>query len=221
MGGAMAGEFASKIATEKITRLLPKSFKTRALGMAAGIDDVLTELYHQIHRALNFLGASDEDCRGMGATLSLAWFMPGWMIFAHVGDSRIYYLPRAGGIKQLTEDDTYVGWLYRNGKINEREARTHPRRNILQKALGAGHQYVAPQIGAVGCEPGDLFLLCSDGVPDGLYNERILEILRSPDASQGELNPAQKIVKSSVESSGRDNTTAIVIEIGEELLSSR
>ena len=60
-------------------------------------------------------------------------------------------------IKQLTEDDTHVGWLFRNGKINEYEARTHPRRNVLQKALGGDNQFVDPQVGAVACERGDIF----------------------------------------------------------------
>ena len=71
-----------------------------------------------------------------------------------------------------------MGWLFRNGKINEREARTHPRRNLLQKALGAGHQFVDPQVGAVAYEPGDRFLLCTDGLVDGLYDEQLLEHLR-------------------------------------------
>ena len=91
----------------------------------------------------------------MGATLSLGWFTPEWMYFAHLGDSRIYYLPAAGGITQVSHDHSHVGWLRRQGKINEREARTHPRRNALNQALGAGHQFIDPQVGAVGHLPGD------------------------------------------------------------------
>ena len=163
MGGAQAGEFASRIAVEKTTTLLPRSFQQRATGLDAGFGDVLTELFIQTHRALVYLGTSYEECSGMEATLSLCWFTPGWMYFGHVGDSRIYYLPaRAGGIKQVSHDDTYVGWLFRNGKLNEREARTHPRRNVLQKALGGGNQFVDPQVGAVAYESGDIFLLCTD-----------------------------------------------------------
>jgi len=216
MGGAMAGEFASRIAVEKITRLLPRAFQHSATGMDAGVDDVLNELFQQIHKALNYLGMSDTDCAGMGATLSLAWFTPGWMYFAHVGDSRIYYLPaREGVLRQVTHDDTYVGWLFRNGQINEREARNHPRRNVLQKALGAGHQFVDPQVGAVGYEPGDKFLLCTDGVMDGLFDERLRDLLKEPINTTGN-GPtiAQRIVASAVEQSGRDNTTAMVVEIG-------
>lgn len=214
MGGALAGEFASRITTEKITRLLPRSFRQSAQGIEAGFADVLTELFDQIHRALGFLGGSYEECSGMGATLSLCWFTPGWMRFGHIGDSRIYYLPaREGGIRQVSHDDTHVGWLFRNAKLNEREARTHPRRNVLQRALGAGHQFVDPQVGSVAYEAGDIFLLCSDGVVDGLYDAQLLEFLRAPEENAVAQNPAQRLVAAAVERAGRDNTTALVIEV--------
>lgn len=214
MGGAMAGEFASKITVDKIAHLLPRAYKQTALGLDAGVDDVLSELFEQIHRALLFLGNSYEECQGMGATLSLCWFTPGWMFFAHVGDSRIYYLSsRDGGLRQVTHDDTYVGWLFRQGQLNEREAKTHPRRNVLQKALGAGHQFIEPQVGAVAIEPGDIFLLCTDGVTDGLYDATVLQLLRHPDAGEAAVNPAMRIVQAGLERSGRDNTTALVVEV--------
>lgn len=149
----------------------------------------------------------------METTLSLCWFTPGWMYFGHIGDSRIYYLSkRDGAIKQLSHDDTYVGWMFRNGQINEREARTHPRRNVLQKSLGGSNQFVDPQVGAVGYEPGDIFLICSDGLTEGLYGHHILDVLRqarNPDPSH---NPAKQLVLDSVKNDGRDNTTALVIE---------
>jgi protein phosphatase len=214
MGGAQAGEFASKITVEKIARLLPRAFKQRAAGLQANFEDVLPELFDEIHKALLYLGHSYEECSGMGATLSLAWFTPGWMYFAHIGDSRIYYLPaREGGLRQVTHDDTYIGWLFRQGQINEREAKSHPRRNVLQKALGAGHQFTEPHVGAVACEPGDLFLLCTDGVTDGLYDAALLDLLRAPDAAQRAQNPALRVVTSALACSGRDNTTALVVEI--------
>ena len=211
MGGAQAGEFASRIAVEKITRLLPRAYRQSARGLEAGFDDVLAELFDQIHRALIFLGESYEECAGMGATLSLCWFTPGRMCFGHIGDSRIYYLPaREGGLRRITHDDTHVGWLFRNGKINEREARTHPRRNMLQQALGAGNQFVNPQLGAVVCEPGDRFLLCTDGVVDGFRDELLLEQFHATVAGE---NAAQILVEDAVQACGKDNTTALVIEM--------
>ena len=206
MGGAQAGEFASRIAVEKITRLLPRAYKQTALGLATGHADVLAELFGEIHQAMLHLGRSYEECAGMGATLSLAWFTPGWLHFGHVGDSRIYYLPAGeSAARQITHDDTHVGWLRRQGQLNEREARNHPRRHVLQKALGGGHQFVDPQVGSVGFEPGDTFLLCTDGVVDGLFDERLSELLRAPETD------AARLVTAAVENSGRDNTTALLI----------
>jgi serine/threonine protein phosphatase PrpC len=208
MGGAQAGEFASRIAVEKITTLLPRAFQQSARGLNAGFSDVLAELFTQIHRALVFVGGSYEECEGMQTTLSLCWFTPGWMYFGHIGDSRIYHLPkRKKEIKQITHDDTHVGWLFRNGKISEHEARTHPRRNLLQKALGGGNQFVDPQVGAVGCERGDIFLLCTDGLIDGLSDHQLVELLRDGG------NAAQQLVAISVKNSGRDNTTALVVQV--------
>src|SRR5688572_14834601 len=213
MGGAKAGEYASRIAVEKITTLLPRSFQQAAVGLEAGFADVLTELFGQVHVALKRVGGSYEECRGMEATLSLCWFTPGWMYFGHVGDSRVYYLPAGGeGIKQLSHDDTHVGWLFRNGKLNEREARSHPRRNVLQKALGGGNQFVDPQVGAVGFEPGDTFLLCTDGLVDGLYDAHLTELLRSPNHGSSN-NLAHHMVMEAVQKSGRDNTTALVVQV--------
>ena len=214
MGGALSGEYASKIAVEKITKLLPRSFQQSALGLSAGCADVLSELYTQIHRALAYLGSSYEECAGMEATLSLAWFTPGWMYFAHIGDSRIYYLPkRSEDIKQVTHDDTHVGWLFRNGKINEREAREHPRRNVLQKALGGGNQFVDPQVGSIGYEPGDIFLICTDGLVDKTYDAQLLEMLRGHQFAKAKDNPAQRLVHDALERNTRDNATALVIEV--------
>jgi len=157
------------------------------------------------------LAHSYDECAGMGATLSLSWFTPGWMFFGHVGDSRIYHLPREGGMRQLTHDDTHVGWLRRTGQINEREQRMHPRRNALQKALGAGHQFVDPQLGAVQCRRGDRFLLCTDGVVDGLWDRALQDTIREPGMDQRP--DAWRVVETAVAESGRDNATAMVISM--------
>ena len=211
MGGAKAGEYASQIAVEKITTLLPLAFQQSATGLNAGFNDVLSELFVQIHRALVYLGDSYEECHGMQTTMSLCWFSPGWMYFGHVGDTRIYHLPgREDKLKQLSHDDTHVGWLLRQGHLKEYEARVHPRRNVLQKALGGGNQFVDPQAGAVGCERGDTFLICSDGLTEGIYDHHIVDILRTRKA---DLNPAKVLVESAVKNDGRDNTMALVVQV--------
>jgi protein phosphatase len=212
MGGEKSGEFASRIAIDRITRLLPKNFRLSAAGIAGGFEDILVELFSQIHNDLIEFGAA-EECAGMGTTLSLAWFTPQRMYFAHVGDSRIYYLPRDGGLTQLTHDHSHVGWLRRNGQINERESRTHPRRNALQQALGAGNQFIEPHVGAVAYRPGDRFLICSDGLNEGLWDRQLEELIRTPPPNFADQTPAQRLVEEAVQNSGQDNTTAVVIEI--------
>lgn len=213
MGGAKSGEFASRITVDRVTKLFPRAFRLAASGMGSGFPDLLNELILSIHYDLLKLGYSYDECAGMGATLSLGWFTPEWMYFAHIGDSRIYYLPAAGSLTQLTHDHTHVGWLRRGGKINEREARTHPRRNALQQVLGAGQQFVEPHIGAVAHRPGDRFIFCSDGLIDGLWDRHIEELLVTPPPERAQHPPAQCLVEEAVERSGRDNTTAVVVEI--------
>ena len=210
MGGAKSGEFASRITVDRITKLLPRSFRLLAAGLSSDYSDVLAELFSAIHRDLMHLGFSYEECAGMGATLSLTWFTTDCMYFAHVGDSRIYYLPREGGLTQVTHDHSHVGWLRRKGELNERQARTHPRRNALNQALGAGHQFVDPHIGGVGYQQGDRFLICSDGLIDGLWDRQLEEIVRT---SPPGTSIAQQLVEEAVQNSGRDNTTAVVIEV--------
>lgn len=213
MGGARAGEFASKIAVEKITGLLPKGFRSMAAGLSAGFSDLFEQVYEEINKALNYLGSQYEECSGMGATLTLVWMVPGWVYFSHIGDSRLYYLPAEGGIRQVSEDHSHVGWLRRTGKISEREARMHPMRFSLNRALGAGHQFPAPQTGAVSCQKGDMFLLCSDGVVDGLWDRQLLQLLREPEVAEGEIPPARRLVEASLERSGKDNITALVLRV--------
>jgi protein phosphatase len=215
MGGAASGEFASRIAVDKITRLLPRSFKFSAQRMVPGFEDILDTLIDGIHEDLTRMSRGYAECAGMGATLSLGWFTPEWMYFAHLGDSRIYYLPKEEGetMRQVTHDHSHVGWLRRTGKINEREQRMHPRKNVLQQALGAGHQILDPHIGAVKCDPGDRFLFCTDGLTEGLWDRAIKELLLTPSAADAAKTPAQRLVEASLAESGRDNITAVVVEV--------
>ena len=208
MGGAKSGEFASRITKDKITGLMPKRYRTAAPGPASGYADLLDQLFRAIHQDLLELGESYEECRGMGTTLSMVWLTPGWIYFGHIGDSRIYHLPPGGGITQLTHDHGHVGWLRRQGKINEREARAHPMRNALHQSLGAEHQFIEPQFGVLPCSTGDRLLLCSDGLIEGLWDRQLEEIVRQADP----VPVAQRLINAALERAGRDNITALVVE---------
>lgn len=209
MGGAKSGEFASRITVEKITKLMPRGFRPLAPGAGSGYDRTLAELFEEIHRNLLKLGESYDECRGMGATLSLCWLTPGWLYFGHLGDSRIYHLPPEGGLHQLTLDHSHVGWLRRAGRINEREARSHPLRNVLNQVLGGGHQFIDPHFGVMPCAPGDRFLICSDGLTEDLWDRHLDEIIRTP----GSEPMAQRLISAALERSGKDNITTLVIEV--------
>jgi serine/threonine protein phosphatase PrpC len=215
MGGAKSGEFASRITVDRVTRLLPRGFRLSAAGISSGFQDLLSELFSAVHADLIKLGASYEECAGMGCTLSLCWFTPDWTYFGHIGDSRIYYLPHEGGMTQVSHDHSIVGTQRRSGILSEREARSDPRRSSLQQALGAGNQFIEPQIGAIGHRPGDRFVICSDGVVDGLWDREVEEITRSSSHrdDSGENSLAKRLVTTAVQNSGRDNTTAIVVEV--------
>jgi len=213
MGGERSGEFASRFALDNITRLLPRRFHLTPAHLQAGIRACLGRLFRDIHRQLTELGYSYPEGHGMGATLSLLWYVEGWLYMGHVGDSRIYHLPDQGGLRQISEDHTHVGWLRRSGQLNERQARTHPRKNVLSQALGAGHQFVHPQITEIKCVPGDRFLLCTDGVMEGLWDRALEELIRDPPADQAQRPAAHRLVRAALAESGRDNATAVVVEV--------
>lgn len=251
LGGAKAGEFASRIAVEKITKMFPSYIAQKKLPHEEEMvrtTQLLIELFKEIHRALLLLSASYDECHGMGTTLTLCWIRSHRCYFAHIGDSRLYHLSddkknpvinapalfnkahltqtsatlagtpppvavlvnrkKSSSIHQISEDDTHVGWLFRHGKISEREAKHHHGRNHLQKALGADHQFVIPQVGSFTCSPGDRLLLCTDGVTDGLFDHQLLDIIT--DFIQD--SPARHLIEEAVRQSGRDNATAIILE---------
>lgn len=213
MGGANAGEFASRIAVNKITELLPRTFQMGAQGLQRGGHDLLTEVFARTHAEMRSMGFHYEECAGMGATLSLCWFVPGKAYFAHLGDSRIYYLPRDGGIRQVTHDHSHVGWLVRTGQISETQARFHPQRNVINKGLGARFEDVEPQVGSVITEPGDCFILCTDGVSDGCSAAGLEGKVRKPPPFDIEKPTAVRIIDEANGNSGRDNATTVVVEL--------
>jgi protein phosphatase len=197
---------------EKITQLLPKQFTLAEDRFHAYSSEILLELFTSIHQAMLELAKFDPNCIDMGATLTLAWFRRGRLYYGHIGDSRLYHLPVGSSMQQITEDHSYVGWLRRSGQINEREHRNHPRRNVLSQALGAGHRYMNPQMGFLEFSPGDRFLLCSDGVNDGLWDRALEDLASQPASTQGS-TIASQIVMAAVAESGRDNATAVHISV--------
>jgi serine/threonine protein phosphatase PrpC len=226
MGGERSGELAGKIALDNITKILPRAYMMTHQHLVESAPAILKGLFSAIHAELVLLGEGDPLCNNMGATLTLIWIHRSTVMFAHIGDTRLYHFHRPTAMDssdtdenmsslvmtQLSEDHTYVGWLRRMGKLNERESRFHPRKNVLSKALGAGNQFVDPQCGTFELLAGEKLVLCTDGVSEGLWDRALRELVLYPESSIADLTPAQRIVLTAVDESGKDNTTAMVIE---------
>lgn len=215
MGGEKSGEFASRCTVDNVVHMMPRRFAVSPAHFKIEINECILALFHKIHMQLTMLGECYEEGHNMGATLSLIWYCHDRFYFGHLGDSRIYLLPKDGGMQQITQDHTYPGWLYRKGELNERQLRTHPRNNVLTQSLGSGNQFIDPQIGEIVCQPGDRIVLCTDGVTDGLWDHAIEDLVRQPPKSLDGVPVADRLVHSAVAESGRDNATALVVEVAD------
>ncbi|MEM9283735.1 MAG: protein phosphatase 2C domain-containing protein [Verrucomicrobiota bacterium] len=211
MGGPAAGEVASTLVVRELRRFLPAM-----MGDFQGAVDpegVLDASVKSLHDYVTRTGEASDELRGMGATVVCGLFFRTKVYFAHVGDSRFYRF-REGKLEQLTQDHTFLGGQFRAGRISEREMRTHPRRNVLKQAIGGGCQFVNPQVDSSSLEPGDWFLICSDGIVDGLWNRNIAQSFEEAEASQS--NPevvAEQMLERACKEAGMDDTTLFVIRI--------
>jgi serine/threonine protein phosphatase PrpC len=213
MGGANAGEFASRIAVQKLTERFPRVYRTARMENDAEREAVLVDLVGHIHLEMSMMSRYYEECSGMGATLSLIWLSPTSACFCHVGDSRLYLLKADGYLTQISHDHTHVGWLYREGRLTEREVRAHEGRNRLQMVLGGRTQSLDPQTGCIALERGDAFVLCTDGLIEGLWDSTIQRLLLNPPPRLAGLSPAARLITEALDASGRDNTTVVVIQL--------
>ncbi len=213
MGGANAGEFASKTAVQTVIKEIPQALKEIYEPDLDDRESTLQNLFLHIHEDLLSLGFFYPEIRGMGATLSLCWLHNNRLSFAHVGDSRIYRINPDESIEQLSEDHSHVGWLLKQGKITESQARIHPQKNLLTQALGGGISKIYPQTGTVEISAGQVFVLCSDGITDGISNANIVHTLKHPNPSQDQLTQAQSLIQAASDNSGRDNLTAMVLTL--------
>ncbi|MHB1325312.1 MAG: Stp1/IreP family PP2C-type Ser/Thr phosphatase [Thermoleophilia bacterium] len=196
MGGAQAGEVASGMATKAFEWFVPQTKSP---------EDELTRLIKRINTNIYELAAAESSRAGMGTTLTAAVVRSGNVILAHVGDSRAY-LWRAGSLTQLTEDHSLVGEMVRSGQISSADAEEHPQRSIITRALGVDPQ-IEVDTRTLGWEPGDIFLLCSDGLYSMVHDDAIARIL----AQDGTLyTSAATLVEAANEAGGRDNISVIV-----------
>ncbi|MCB0877249.1 MAG: Stp1/IreP family PP2C-type Ser/Thr phosphatase, partial [Solirubrobacterales bacterium] len=166
MGGAQAGEVASRMAVEAFERVDEVS---------APPEEVLRHAAEEANREIFELAHRDASRSGMGTTLTAALLHGDEISFGHVGDSRAYVF-REGKLKQITNDHSLVEELRRQGKLTRDQAAEHPQRSVITRALGP-EPAVDVDTMTFSARPGDVFLLCSDGLTGMVPNEQILEVI--------------------------------------------
>lgn len=199
MGGARAGEVASRIAAEAFEPGLPDGGEAQH-GLA--------ERAREANARINALAGSDDAHAGMGTTLTAAYVGENDVAIAHVGDSRAYRL-RDGELERLTRDHSLVYELYERGKITEEEMETHPQRSVITRALGPEPQ-VQVDASSHPARAGDVYLLCSDGLTSMVSEPRIHELWLGA-ASLDEAGRA--LIDEANANGGRDNITVILFRL--------
>jgi len=232
MGGHLAGEVASQWTVRTLKRELAPLFRpqdpsvTRRLdaealvavgsGVTVRLDetDLARLLEHAVERAnqvlLGYARKHSEEAADMGSTLTLVVVEGNRATVAHVGDSRAY-LWRNGWLRQLTEDHSVPGALLKQGKITPEEARDHPHRNILYRALGLKPGLEVDIYPSLALRHGDALLLCSDGLWDMVAPEEALASFLTPETSP--LVICRRMVEAANEAGGEDNITAVLVRV--------
>ena len=200
VGGAARGDIASSTAVQQLRRLDQEPQDEDLLSIVAGA----------IHRASDRIGElveHDPALTGTSTTATVALFDGHRLGMGHLGDSRAY-LFREGALSQLTSDHTFVQTLIDEGRITEAEARTHPHRNLILKAVDGVHE-TEPDLFYVELVPGDRVLVCSDGASGYLETDRLADILGSgtPDFA------AVELVRAALEAGSTDNVTCLVADV--------
>lgn len=205
MGGHSAGEIASQETVERYSALIQSKYPEISLD---NVKQQLNEIINEVNKSVFRLARADRELRGMGTTICSALFVEGLMCFAHVGDSRIYRF-RNQKLKQLTEDHSLVQELLDLGELNSRQANEFTQRNIITKAIGTEPE-VEATIDTCDVQPGDIILMCSDGLSDLLTNREIEKLLNlSADIDQ----KVDLFVQSANRRGGVDNITVILMEV--------
>jgi protein phosphatase len=203
MGGAQAGEIASRLAAAALRQ--PSDDES-----GDGRKRVV-QLIQEANRRVYERSSEDEAVSGMGTTMTVALVEDSAVWIGHVGDSRAYRV-RDGSLEQLTEDHSLVAELVRSGKLSPEEAEIHPQRSVITRALGTDPD-VDVDVFSVPPEPGDLFMICSDGLTAMVTDDTILEIIE--DHRDDLDRSARRLVDAANRGGGEDNITVVLFEIAQ------
>lgn len=201
MGGHNAGDYASRCAIETIVDC----------AMELEDDEAVTILEKAIHRANDVVrdkAESDENLSGMGTTIVAATIEGNTLCVANVGDSRLYVISNRE-IRQVTRDHSYVEEMVRLGEIKREQARSHPDKNIITRAVGAMDE-IDIDFFKVTLSPDDIVLMCSDGLTNMIEDEEIRMILQG---QRDLVEKAESLVNAANNNGGKDNIAVVLIEV--------
>ena len=205
MGGHKAGEVASETAAQTI-----RACAVKMHGCEISIKTAL-KWVRQANQIIYRMANEKPECMGMGTTMTFLYFMDKHALLAHVGDSRCYRI-RDGRIMQLTKDHSLVAELVRIGEITPEQARNHPYRNIITRALGTD-DYVAVDAQDIPVEENDVYLLCSDGLSNYLEEDELLHAVQTQPSDA----LCDHLVQIALDRGGRDNITVVAAYCGGEV----
>jgi len=205
MGGHKSGEVASSMAIELIRDHLIKFMETDLDPRS--VEGIIFEAFNRANIEIYNTSIDKEECNGMGTTVTLALYFENRIYIGHVGDSRAY-LYTQGDIKQITDDHSLVAELVKSGTITEREARRHPQKNIITRALGT-EKTIKVDIFSLEFKEKDILILCSDGLSnyvDQLEMKSVIDVLNVSEES------CRDLISLVNQKGGNDNITIIIIQ---------
>lgn len=199
MGGHNAGDYASKMTVETMLVEMENSFEKNPTI-------IFRRAIEEANAVIRRKASEDSRLEGMGTTVVAASCMGRFLQVANVGDSRLYVVNRE--IRQITRDHSYVQEMVRIGELDPADARNHPDKNIITRAVGA-EDSVEPDFFTVELQEGDLVLMCSDGLTNMLEDEEIRMIISG---ARDLVEKAERLVEAANANGGRDNISVILIE---------
>ncbi len=202
MGGHLAGEVASKMAVDIIEKHIEENITAELDHFA--VKELLISAFSKANEEIYRYSCENESVMGMGTTATMCMVRNGFLIYAHIGDSRAYTVGKK--IKQITNDHSYVQELVKLGQITPEEAKVHPRRNYITRAMGV-EASVKTDAG-IKTYKGEKILICSDGLHGKAEDAELFKILSEKTAKAG----VKELIKIANKRGGEDNITAVIME---------
>lgn len=199
MGGHRAGDTASRYTVETILTSIRSNREKNPIK-------IIRTAVEEANRKVLEMAREDECLAGMGTTAVVTTIIGHYIYVANVGDSRLYLI--RDGIRQITKDHSLVEEMVRSGRLKREEARNHPNKNVITRAVGAEKE-VAIDFFDLRLRKGDMILLCSDGLSNMLEDEEIRQIV----ISEGDVEErARKLITAANQNGGRDNISVVLVE---------